>query len=323
MTPLPRRATGNLRCSSTISRQPAAQPRPKPGGQKPSREGQGPKPYGRTPNPYGRTPKPYGQAPESYGRAPKSYDQTPRPNGQSSKPYGQASKTYDQTPRPYGQTSKPFGQSANPNPQKPRAADASSKSPKGINSETGITPKASAWAKKHNVGFPTELQTVRLREPPDRQGLVFKLARRRVFRAHHMYDMFTGYEKVGTAYTLYRYEQRLGSPLWLHIEGSHNPKPIVRNVARRRVREGIRAALEERGYTFEGKVADEKGEAGGAWNRRKQELRGTVEIFVQDPVTVANKSKERHIEFGRHVIRCIEEKQATQRGEPRQRNYRF
>lgn len=274
-TPLPRRATCNLRCSSTISRQPATKPRPKPGDQRPIRDGQ--------------TPKPHGQAP----------------------------KTHGQTSNQFGQASKPYG-------HKPRPAGAPFKPPKSTSPGTGITPKAATWARAHNVGFPGELKVVKLRSPTDRQGLTFKFAPRQVFRAHHVYDMFTGYEKVGTAYTLYRYELGLDSPLWIHIEGSHSPKPIVRNFARRRVREGIRAALAEKGYTFEGQVAGAgKGEAGGAQNPRKRDLRGTVMIQVQDTVTNASKSKERHIAYGRQVVSSIEEQQSAPRTEPPRRNYRF
>lgn len=135
-----------------------------------------------------------------------------------------------------------------------------------------------------------------------------------------MNQILTGYEKVATSYTLYRYEQRLEDPLWIHIEGTHNPSVVVRNTARRRVREGIRAALVEMGYTIDGKVAGPKErETGAARGSPKRDLKGTIEIFVQQPVEVAAKSKDRHLAFGKQVIEHMEQVQSAPPTQPRRK----
>lgn len=174
----------------------------------------------------------------------------------------------------------------------------------------------SAWAKEHDVGFPEELKNGKVKDLTAKVNMIFKFSPRHVFRSYHTH-LFMGHQKVATAYTLYRYEQCLGVPLWIHIDGSHNPRPVVRNFARRRVREGIRAALAERGYTFEGRVAD-AGETGtgGAQDAPKKDLKGTVFLYVKNPVTVFNQSREKHIQVGREIVSWVESRQSTGQSAP-------
>lgn len=132
-----------------------------------------------------------------------------------------------------------------------------------------------------------------------------------------MPQFFTGFHQhVLTEYRLYQYGEKLAEPLWVHIMGSHTVKPVVRNFARRRVRQGLFAALAERGYTPEGRVVDtgiQEEEDGSKTKRQtpRTDLKGTISLQVTDPVAVMNLESEKYLEIGREVVRSVESKQSA------------
>lgn len=221
-------------------------------------------------------------------------------------------------PRPSNQ------QKPGPSGQDPRRNDQKQKSIRigrgagGGAAWSRINPMVVDWAGRHNVGFPEELKRAKLQSKPGRR-LQVMFSPRPVLRLWHVLAHFTGLQGVLTEYWLYRYEEQLSEPLWLHLTASHNVKPVVRNFARRRVREGIREALAEKGYTFGGKVAE--GGEGGAGGARRDgpmgELKGTIHVHVNDPVFTFNHDKKTHVEFGREIVRLAESQLSASKPRPR------
>ncbi|MBE3111911.1 MAG: hypothetical protein IMZ46_15640, partial [Acidobacteria bacterium] len=224
--------------------------------------------------------------------------------------------------------SRPARPSAKPNlnAQKFKGENALSS---GLSGDTGLTGgtapplnKARSWAAAHNVGFSPEAKTKKLLTDAGTR-LNFKFSPRPCFSLNHVNNFFTGFQHTMTEYWLYRYEEKLAEPLWVHIMGATSVKPVVRNCARRRVREGLRTALAEKGYTLEGRVVEggegeDKGPQGG---EPKAELRGTIFVNVADPMYTFNQYKEIHVEVGREIVRAVESQQSRKQSkQPRKQS---
>ena len=226
-------------------------------------------------------------APPSSKPSPPPSDQKPRQTSRNIKPS-------DRGPKPNGQ--KTPGATPHPGPPRP-----------GQPGSSNINSKVLSWARAHGVGTPPVLRQQKLRTPAAKT-LSFKFAPQQVFRASHVFNFFMGWGHVLTEYWLYRYEEMLAEPLWVHISGSLGVKPVVRNFARRRVREGIRTALAERGYTLNGKAI---GGADGGKGAPVQELKGTISVYVNDPVSTVNLEREDYVEIGREIVSIVESRQAA------------
>lgn len=222
-------------------------------------------------------------------------------------------------PKQNGQKKKLGGQSARQNGQKPSGSGSFPGIPGGIPRMSAIDPRVVTWADHHNVAFPQEHKLAKLNSPSGRR-LQFRFSPQPVFRHSHVHNYFLGFGHVLTEYRLYRYEKLLADPLWVHISSSSHVKPIVRSFSRRRVREGIRAALAERGYTLEGRraVGSEGGERDGRRRGSKSELKGTIWVHVMDPVFTFNHPKETHVAVGREIVDYVESHQPASRA-PRRR----
>lgn len=270
------------RCSSTSSRQPAqSTPRsPKPSGQTPRSNSPRPRFDNQKPRFDGPKPKSDGSRPRPDGQKPRFDNPTPKPAGQKSKG----------APTPRG---RPFNTSRGP----------------------AIFPIVTRWAHQHNVGFPDELKSAKLKVGG--ASIQFKHSPRQVFRPYHVPQFLSGlHQNVLTEYQLYKYGEKLVEPLWVHITGSYQVKPVVRNFARRRLRQGLFAALAERGYTPDGRVAEagsQGEESGGKTGRRAPGpgLKGTISLQVTDPIAVLNLESEMHLEIGREIVKSVESKQSA------------
>ncbi|CAI4210817.1 unnamed protein product [Parascedosporium putredinis] len=130
---------------------------------------------------------------------------------------------------------------------------------------------------------------------------------RRAFRPHHMAQYFTGPEHTLTAYWLHRYEEKLSEPLWIHIVGSYQVKPVVRNSSRRRLRRGIHAALAEAGYAVDGKIAQPPLGSDGASviQTPTAPLTGTVMVTIKDALAVMEMGEEECLKVGREIVQKL------------------
>lgn len=250
----------------------------------------------------GPRPKFDNQKPRLDGQKPRPDGQKPRPDGQKPRPDSQRPRFDNQTPRPAG--------------QKPRGAPTHPGRPTNTFRGPPILPSVIRWAHQHNVGFPDELKSTKLKGA-GAGSIQLKYSPRQVFRPYHVPQFFTGFHQhVLTEYRLYKYGEKLAEPLWVHITGSYSVKPVVRNFARRRVRQGLFAALAERGYAPEGRVAEEGNQGGEGGSKTGQrapgaDLKGTISLQVTDPVAVMSLESEKYLEIGREIVRSVESKQSA------------
>lgn len=187
-----------------------------------------------------------------------------------------------------------------------------------------LTPTVSRWLQAHNVASPRELKTQKMAAAASRV-LGVSYCARRAFRPHHMAQYFTGPEHTLTAYWLHRYEEKLREPLWIHIVGSYQVKPVVRNSSRRRLRRGIHAALAEAGYAVDGKIAQPPLGSDGASviQTPTAPLTGTVMVTVKDALAVMEMGEEECLKVGREIVQKLKTprpqgaKPLTQRRETR------
>lgn len=173
-----------------------------------------------------------------------------------------------------------------------------------------IISKVAIWATQHNVGYPKEMKQLHLKADV-RRTIMVKYAPRPTFRIYHI-PMFMHTEHVLVEYWLYKYEKQLSEPLWIHIIGSTSVKPIMRNHTRRKIRQGIHAALAEKGWAADGTIA--KVQTGRDRAARKPpdfELKGSITIWIFDSASVLNSDPAKWLEVGRHIVRQVEAKQHT------------
>ncbi|SPO00175.1 uncharacterized protein DNG_03024 [Cephalotrichum gorgonifer] len=209
---------------------------------------------------------------------------------------------------PFASGSKPDGQKPKLGGQKLRPASGQKPKPRG----PALLPSVLRWAHEHNVGFVGELKTVKLASKKGAKALTVKYSPRQTFSWHHITQYFTHHEHTMTEYWLYRYEEQLADPLWLQLTGSTSVKPVVRNFGKRRIRQGIHAAMAERGYTPVGKVAEVEA-ADDAGARPTRELKGTVSVTVHDPLLAFSFDRETCLEIGREIVRHVESQGKSQR----------
>jgi hypothetical protein len=158
--------------------------------------------------------------------------------------------------------------------------------------------------------------------------MIAKYSPMRTFYPPHVTDFFTGQEHPITAYKLFQYKKKLVDPLWIRTACTTHQgwKPVVRNTARRHVREAVRLALAERGWAFggqqvgitplpgprtppcrEGRGVKGQSEGQPAGQPGGQpELRGSLTVIVLDAPAFLRLDRDRCLAIGREIVGTVE-----------------
>jgi hypothetical protein len=169
-----------------------------------------------------------------------------------------------------------------------------------------VLPKVTNWATKHGVSLGIgagSFATIRL-SAIAKSAVGAKFSPTPTFYSPHVTDFFTRHEHTLTEYKLFQYKQKLADPFWIRTICTKPSewKPVVRNAARRRLREGMRQALAEKGWTLEGRLVPSPPSQPGT----QPQLRGCLHVLVYDVSVALRLDRETCVAIGREIVGGIE-----------------